>query len=114
MCGEESAVYPIPVRMRLLYSHFVIRQTLLLVMGALLTVSCGRQPGVYGAPTQRSLDLGPDPSATLAFVNRAAPQVDAYLVNNITPERGSRRWAFTPPEPRFRLADARHLVFSAE
>jgi hypothetical protein len=100
--------------MRLLYSHFVIRQTLLLVMGALLTVSCGRQPGVYGAPTQRSLDLGPDPSATLAFVNMDDPQVDDYLVNDISPERGFRRWAFIHPELRFRLADARHLVFSAE
>ena len=100
--------------MRLLYSHFVIRQMLLLVIGALLTVSCGRQPGVYAAPPQRSLDLGPDPSATLAFVTMDDPQADDYLVHDISPARDFRRWAFTHPELRFRLPDARHLVFTAE
>ena len=83
-------------------------------MGALLTVSCGRPPGVYAAPPQRSLDLGPDPSATLDFVAMDDPQVDDYLVHDISPERGIRRWAFTHPELRFRLKDAHHLVFTAE
>ena len=100
--------------MRLLYSHFVIRQILLLVMGALLTVSCGRQPGVYAAPPQRSLDLGNDPTGALAFVTMDDPQVDDYLVNDFSPERGFRRWAFTHPELRFRVPDARHLIFTAE
>jgi hypothetical protein len=100
--------------MRLLYSHFVIRQILLLVMGALLTVSCGRQPGVYAAPPQRSLDLGHDPTGALAFVTMDDPQVDDYLVNDFSPERGFRRWAFTHPELRFRVPDARHLIFTAE
>src|ERR1039457_5188592 len=88
---RNQQVYPIPVRMRLLYSHFVIRQILLLVMGALLTVSCGRQPGVYGAPPQRSLDLGPDPTGALAFVTMDDPQVDDYLVNDFSPDRKSTR-----------------------
>jgi hypothetical protein len=100
--------------MRLLYSHFVIRRILLLVISALLTLSCGRQPGVYAAPPQRSLDLGPDPSGALAFVTMDDPQVDDYLVNDISPERGFRRWAFTRPELRFRLRDVRHLIFTAE
>ena len=100
--------------MRLLYSHFVIRQILLLVMGALLTVSCGRQPGVYAAPPQRSLDLGHDPTGALAFVTMDDPQVDDYLVNDFSPERGFRRWAFTHPELRLRVPDARHLIFTAE
>ena len=100
--------------MRLLYSHFVIPKILLLVMGALLTVSCGRQPGVYAAPLQRSLDLGHDPDGSLTFVTMDDPQADDYLVNDISPDRGFRRWAFIRPELRFRLLDARHLKFTAE
>lgn len=100
--------------MRLLYSHFVISRILLLVMGALLTVSCGRQPGVFAAPPQRSLDLGHDPNSTLAFVTMDDPQVDDYLVNDISPQRGFRRWAFIRPELRFRLLDTSHLTFTAE
>jgi hypothetical protein len=102
------------VRMRLLYSHFVICQILLLVMGALLTVSCGRQPGVYAAPPQRSLNLGSDPSGAMAFVAMDDPQVDDYLVNDISPEPGFRRWAFIHPELRFRLKEVSHLIFTAE
>jgi hypothetical protein len=100
--------------MRLLYSHFVIHRILLLVIGALLTASCGREAGVYRVPPQRSFDLGPDPSSGLAFITMDDPQVDDYLVNDISPERGFRRWAFTRPELRFRLQDTRHLIFTAE
>jgi hypothetical protein len=92
----------------------VIYRLLLLVIGALLTVSCGREPGVYAAPPQRSIDLGPDPDGPHAFVNMDDPVVDDYLVNDISPERGFRRWAFTHPELRFRLNDVRHLIFTAE
>ena len=100
--------------MRLLYSHFVIHRILLLVIGALLTVSCGREPGVYAAPPQRSIDLGPDPDGPHAFVAMDDPVADDYLVNDISPEHGFRRWAFTRPELRFRLNDVRHLIFTAE
>lgn len=100
--------------MTLLYSHFVTYRLLMLVMGALLTVSCGRQPGVYAAPAQRSVDLGPDPDGPHAFVNMDDPVVDDYLVGDISPERGFRRWAFHHPELRFRLKDVRHLIFTAE
>jgi hypothetical protein len=92
----------------------VIYRILLLVIGALLTVSCGREPGVYAAPPQRSIDLGADPDGPHAFVNMDDPVVDDYLVNDISPERGFRRWAFTRPELRFRLNDVRHLIFTAE
>jgi hypothetical protein len=92
----------------------VTRQLLPLVIGALLTVSCGRPPGVFAAPPQRSLDLGPDPDGPHAFVYMDDPLVDDYLVNDISPERGFRRWAFTRPELRFRPRDARHLIFTAE
>jgi hypothetical protein len=92
----------------------VIRQLLPLVIGALLTLSCGRQPGVYAAPPQSSLDLGPDPDGPHSFVYMDDPVVDDYLVHDFSPERGFRRWAFTRPELRFRLKDVRHLIFTAE
>jgi hypothetical protein len=102
------------VRMRLLYSHFVICRILLVVIAGLLTVSCGRQAGVYAAPSQRSLDLGPDPDGPHEFVTMDDPVVEDYLVNDISPERGIRRWAFAHPELRFLVKDASHLVFRAE
>ena len=92
----------------------MIRQLLPLVIGALLTVSCGRQPGVYAAPPQASLDLGIDPDGPHEFVYMDDPVVDDYLVNDISPERGFRRWAFTHPELRFRLTEVRNLIFVAE
>jgi hypothetical protein len=92
----------------------VFRQLLPLVIGTLLTVSCGRQPGVYAAPPQGSLDLGIDPDGPHAFVYMDDPVADDYLVNDISPERGTRRWAFLRPELRFRLQDVRHLIFAAE
>jgi hypothetical protein len=92
----------------------MIRPILPLVIGALLTVSCGRQPGVFAVPAQLSFDLGPDPDGALAFVNMDDPQADDYLVHDISSERGFRRWAFTHPELRFRVNDAHHLTFAAE
>ena len=99
---------------RLLYSHFVIRQLLPLVIGALLAVSCGRQPVVYAVPPQRSLDLGTDPDGPHAFVNMDDPLVVDYIVKDISDERGLRRWAFAHPELRFRVRDAQDLTFTAE
>ena len=92
----------------------MIRQLLPLVISALLTLSCGRQPGVYAAPPQGPLDLGPDPFSMLAFITMDDPHVDDYLVHDISPERGFRRWAFTHPELRFRLKDVHQLIFTAE
>jgi hypothetical protein len=92
----------------------VIRQLLLLVIGALLNVSCGRLPGVFAVPPQRGSDLGGDPGGPRAFITMDDPQVEDYLVNDISPERGIRRWAFTRPELRFRVQDTRHLIFTAE
>jgi hypothetical protein len=111
---RNQQVYSMLIRIRLLYSQFVICQILLLVSGVLLTVSCGREAGVFAVPAQRSLNLGPDPSDALIFVAMDDPQVDDYLVNDISPERGFRRWAFTRPELRFRLKDVSHLIFAAE
>lgn len=112
--GGPSQYNPYRAPIRLLYSHFVIRPLLPLVIGVFLCVSCGRQPGVYAAPPQASLDLGFDPDGPHEFVYMDDPVADDYLVNDISPERGFRRWAFTRPELRFRLTDVRHLIFAAE
>lgn len=111
---SKQQVYSILLRIRLLYSHFVTWRILIVVSSVLLTVSCGRQPGVYAAPSQRALDLGPDPDGPHAFVTMDDPIADEYVVRDISPEHGFRRWAFTHPELRFRLQDARHLIFTAE
>jgi hypothetical protein len=102
------------LRIGLLYSHFVSRKTLLVVIGAVLTASCGRPAGVYAAPEQRSLDLGPDPGGLGGFIAMDDPAADDYIVKDISPERGFRRWAFVRPELRFRLKEAQHLRFAAE
>ena len=100
--------------LRLLYSHFVIRNILPLAIVGLLTISCGRQPGVYAAPPQRSVDLGPDPGGELAFVKMDDIQAGEYLVKDISADSGFRRWAFIHPELRFRVKDAGNLIFTAE
>ena len=85
-----------------------------LAIVALLSISCGRQPGVYAAPPQRSTDLGPDPGSDLAFVKMDDPQANEFLVKDISPGSDFRRWAFIHPELRFRVKDARNLTFTAE
>jgi hypothetical protein len=42
------------------------------------------------------------------------PTVGEYIVNDISPERGLRRWAFLRPELKFQVKDASHLKFVAE
>ncbi len=99
---------------RLLYSQFVIRKILPLAIVAMLTISCGRQPGVYAAPPQRSTDLGPDPGGDMAFVKMDDPVASEFLVKDISPGSDFRRWAFIHPELRFRVKDASNLIFTAE
>uniref|UniRef100_Q01ZZ8 Lipoprotein n=1 Tax=Solibacter usitatus (strain Ellin6076) TaxID=234267 RepID=Q01ZZ8_SOLUE len=103
-----------PVRMGLLYSHFVTSKTLLVVMVAALSLSCGRQPGVYAAPPQQSLDLGPDPGGLNAFVTMDDPVSDEYIVKDISPGRDFRRWALTAPELRFVVKEPGHVKFAAD
>ncbi len=76
----------------LLYSQFVTRKTLLVVIGAVLTLSCGRTMGVYAAPEQRSLDLGPDPGGLGGFVKMDDLASDEYIVQDISEGRDFRRW----------------------
>ena len=99
---------------RLLYSQFVNRVILPLAIIGLLTSSCSRRPATYAVPPQKSTDLGPDPGADLDFVKMDDPRAPEYLVNDISPEPGYRRWAFIHPELRFRLKDTGNLTFAAE
>ncbi len=92
----------------------MIRIILPLAIVALLSTSCGRQAGVYAAPAQRSLELGPDPGGEMAFVKMDDPQAGEYLVKDISPDSGFRRWAFLHPELRFRVKDVRNLIFHVE
>jgi hypothetical protein len=103
-----------PVRMGLLYSHFVISKTLLVVIIAVLSLSCGRPAGVYAAPPQRSVDLGPDPGGLNAFVTMDDPVSDEYIVKDISPGRDFRRWAFIAPEMRFVVKEPRHVKFAVD
>ena len=100
--------------MGLLYSHFVRGEMIPLVIGAALCLSCGRQPRVYAMPEQKSLDLGADPGGLTNFIRMDDPQAEDYIVKDISPERGLRRWAFVRPELRFRVNQASHLKFAAE
>ena len=45
-----------------------------------------------------SLDLGPDPGHLKPYVLMDDPTVGEYIVNDISPEPGLRRWAFLHPE----------------
>ena len=93
-----------PLRIGLLYSHFVLRERLLVVIVAALSVSCGRPPGVYAPPEQLSLDLGSDPGGLGSFVTMDDPVSDEYIVKDISPGRDFRRWAFVAPErPAFAM-----------
>ena len=100
--------------MRLLYSHFVSRGILLVVIGCVLVAGCGRQAGAYPPPPQKSLDLGPDPGGLGPFVTMDDPVAADYIVRDISPDPGYRRWAFLHPELRFRVKDASRLRFAAE
>jgi len=92
----------------------VIPIILPLAIVSLLTMSCGRQPGVYVPPPQLSTDLGPDPGSDMAFVKMDDPQANEFLVKDISPESDHRRWAFIHPELHFRVKDAHNLTFTAE
>jgi len=100
--------------MRLLYSHFVPRKILLVVMGCAALLGCGRQAGAYAPPPQQSLALGFDPGKVGTFVAMDDPLADQYIVRDISSQRGYRRWAFLHPEMRFQVQDASHLKFAAE
>ena len=83
-------------------------------MACLIPTGCGRGAGVFPVPTQRSLDLGPDPGGLGAFIVMDDPVAADYIVRDISSEPGYRRWAFLHPELRFRVKEAGPLKFAAE
>jgi hypothetical protein len=98
----------------LLYCHFVLRRILLAAIAGVLTGACGRRDGSFPLPAQQSLDLGPDPGGPRGMVSMDDPDAGAFLVRDISSERGVSRWAFRHPELRFRVKDARNLIFAVE
>lgn len=84
-----------------------------MVMG-LLAASCGREAGSYAPPPQQSLDLGTDPGHLKAYIVMDDPTVEQYVVKDLSPERGIRKWAFIEPELKFQVKDTRHLKLVAE
>src|SRR5712692_5042284 len=98
----------------LLYSNFVIREILVALIGCVLAVSCGRQPGAFPVPPQRSVDLGSDPGGLGPFVTMDDPASDDYIVRDISPGRDHHRWAFLHHELRFRFKEPGYSKFAAE
>jgi hypothetical protein len=85
-----------------------------MVMGTVLAAGCGRTPGTYPPPRQQSLDLGMDPGHLKPFIYMDDPTVEEYIVSDISPEKGLRRWAFVRPELKFQVKDTSHLKLAAE
>ena len=99
----------------LLYSHFVLRPTLvLLVLSGLPFAACGRRPPSYPPPEQAPLDMGLDPTELLPFVRMSEAIADNHLVRDIGGDPGAFRWAFVHPEMRFMVKDTRNLKFAME
>ena len=65
-------------------------------------------------PTQRSLDLGHDPSGLGAWVVMDDTDADDYIVRDISLQRDHHRWAFRHPELRFRIKEGGYSKFAAE
>ena len=63
---------------------------------------------------QRKPLTGTEPNEVGHFVNLRDAGADSYIVRDISPERGIRRWAFRNPELRFRLKEAGRWKFAAE
>jgi hypothetical protein len=91
-----------------------MRGMFLLVIGALLSASCGREAEVYPMPAQKQTALGPDPGGLGPFIAMDDPAAPEYLVKDMSTEKGFRRWAFEHPELRFRLNETSHLKFTAD
>src|ERR1700716_1578106 len=98
----------------LLYSNFVKRGMLVAMIGGVLASSCGRQPGPFPLPPQRSLDLGQDPGGLGPFITMDDPASDDYIVRDISPGLAHHRWAFLHPELRFRIKEPGYSKFTAE
>jgi hypothetical protein len=93
---------------------FLVLTILVSTIGCVLMASCGRQPGAFPIPPQRSLDLGQDPGGLGPFITMDDPAADEYIVRDISPASGHHRWAFLHPELRFRIKEAGYSKFAAD
>ena len=84
------------------------------VISGMLCVGCGRSPGTFPMPAQRSIQLGKDPGGLGAWIVMDDPAADDYIVRDISPGRDHHRWAFLHPELRFRVQEAGYSKFAAE
>jgi hypothetical protein len=84
------------------------------LVALLLTAACGRGPGSFAPPPQRSSAATWEPGNLVSFVAMDDPLVDDYIVQDISSERGVFRWAYLHPELRFMVQDNRSLKFTAE
>ena len=75
----------------------------MVAIAGVLAGACGRRAGSFPLPAQQSLDLGPDPGELRGVVRMDDPDADAFLVRDISSERGIFRWAYLHPELRFRV-----------
>ncbi len=80
----------------------------------ILSLACGRKPGSFPVPEQRSLDLGVDPGGLAEFITMDDPAADDYIVRDIGRQPGTYRWAYLHPELRFRVASPAGLRFTAQ
>jgi len=87
---------------------------LIVVIGGILATGCGRSPGVFLMPPQRSLNLGQDPGGLGPWIVMDDPASDDYIVRDISSGRDHHRWAFLHPELRFRVKEAGYSKFAAE
>jgi hypothetical protein len=85
----------------------------MMAMSAALA-GCGRQAGTYPPPPQQSLDLGMDPGHLRPYIVMDDPTVNEYIVSDISPEPGYRKWAFLHPELKVQVANASHWKLTAE
>jgi len=86
----------------------------LICLVALAAASCGRAPGRFPVPEQRSLDLGVDPGVLAPFIKMQDPAANDYIVRDIGRDPGIYRWAFLHPEMRFRIGDSAEVHFSMD
>jgi len=87
---------------------------LIVGIGAILAAGCGRSPGTFLMPPQRSVNLGQDPGGLGPWVVMDDPAADDYIVRDISPGRDHHRWAFLHPELRFRIKEPGYSKFVAD
>jgi len=77
-------------------------------------VACGRDPGAYAPPRQRTPSGGADPGELANFVRMNDATAEDYIVKDVSPEHSEWRWTFVRHELRLKVKDARKLQLQME